>query len=64
MSLRKSVDAKCKDCIYDPMVSGSWRKQVEDCVCTDCPLWDVRPTTGATRDAKRKVKIIASKEVA
>ncbi len=63
MSLRKSVDAKCKDCIYDELCPGSWRKQTEACEMTDCPLWDVRPTTGATREAGRKVKAIAMKEV-
>lgn len=64
MSLRKAIDLKCKDCIYDPMCSGSWRKQTEACEMKDCSLWDVRPTTGATRESKRKAKgVIEVKEV-
>ena len=63
MSLRKSVDMKCKDCIYDELAPGSWRKQTEACEMTNCPLYDVRPTTGKTREDKRQVKMIAAKEV-
>jgi len=47
-SLRGSINAKCKDCIYqasDPEVLGSWREQVTVCSCIDCPLWVVRPIT-------------------
>ena len=42
MSLRKPVDEKCKDCIYDPTVPGTWRQQVALCTAKKCPLWDVR----------------------
>lgn len=42
-SLRKAIDAKCKDCIYDNCTSGTWRQQVESCTITDCPLYNVRP---------------------
>ena len=42
MSLRKPVDEKCKDCIYDPTVPGTWRQQVALCTAKTCPLWDVR----------------------
>lgn len=45
MGLRASINAKCKDCIYDPKSGlGTWRQQVEACSCLDCPLWLVRPT--------------------
>ena len=44
-SLRGAINEKCKDCIYDPLAGGSWRKQVELCTCTDCPLYPVRPMT-------------------
>lgn len=47
MSLRKAINAKCKDCIYDPVAPGTWRQQVTLCAVTTCPLWDVRPTTEA-----------------
>ena len=42
MSFRKRVDKKCKDCIYDPTASGTWRQQVALCTAKSCPLWDVR----------------------
>jgi len=41
-SLRIAIDAKCKDCLYDPAERGGWRQQVEACGCTDCPLFAVR----------------------
>ena len=43
VSLRKSINNKCRDCIYDPLAGGSWLKQVEMCTSTDCPLYPVRP---------------------
>ena len=58
-SLKKAVDLKCKDCIYDPLDTGSWRHQVENCLDTTCPLWEVRPVTIASRDKARKPKSIA-----
>ena len=42
MSLRKRVDEKCKDCIYDPTAPGTWRQQVFLCSAISCPLWRVR----------------------
>ena len=44
MSLRKAIDAKCTDCIYDPLCGGgTWREQIAQCSCVKCPLWPVRP---------------------
>lgn len=43
MSLRKAINEKCKDCIYDPLDSGNWRQQVTGCTSRDCSLWLVRP---------------------
>jgi len=40
--LRGSIDAKCCECIYDPMGDGSWRSQVENCTSFSCPLYEVR----------------------
>lgn len=46
MSLRKAIDAKCRDCIYDPLSGlGNWRQQVTGCTATDCPLYPVRPVS-------------------
>lgn len=38
------VWAKCVECIYDPMSTGSWVAQVTECTDTGCPLYSVRPT--------------------
>lgn len=51
-SWRKAINEKCKDCIYDPLAGGTWRKQVEDCTMTDCPLFDFRPKTQGARQQK------------
>lgn len=57
ISLRKAVDMKCKDCIYDSAVSGSWRQQAENCTSEHtCPLWPHRPVTTETVFARRKSK--------
>ena len=42
MSLLIVINEKCKDCIYDPTSSGTWRQQVALCSIKTCPLWDVR----------------------
>lgn len=42
-SLRKAIDENCKECIYDPLAGGSWRKQVTLCTVNKCPLYPVRP---------------------
>jgi hypothetical protein len=43
VSLRKAIDEKCKDCIYDPLCGGgTWREQIAQCTALDCPLWPVR----------------------
>jgi hypothetical protein len=49
---RERVNAKCRDCIYDPKSGlGTWRQQVEACPSTSCPLWDIRPkSTGGKED--------------
>lgn len=42
-SLRKAIDAKCKECIYDPSQNGTWRQQVQACTSSGCPLFRDRP---------------------
>jgi hypothetical protein len=44
-SLRKAINDKCQDCIYDEEAAGNWRVQVSLCSCKSCPLWGVRPKT-------------------
>lgn len=44
MSRQKAINAKCKDCIYDPLCGGgTWRQQVEACTIKTCALWPYRP---------------------
>ena len=43
MSLRKAINDKCKECIYDKLGEGNWRQQVEACTSPACPLYAVRP---------------------
>jgi len=46
ISLRDSINGKCRDCIYDPLSGlGNWRQQVEACTAKACPLWPVRPVS-------------------
>ena len=42
-SLRKAINEKCKECIYDPANGGNWRQQVSMCTCFGCSLWPIRP---------------------
>lgn len=44
VSLRAAINAKCKDCLYDPECGGgTWREQIAKCSSVNCPLWPVRP---------------------
>lgn len=44
MSMRAAINAKCKDCIYDPNCGGgTWRQQTEACTIKSCGLWPYRP---------------------
>ena len=57
MSLRKAINDKCKDCIYDPLSAGTWLKQVELCTSTNCPLYPVRPMPyGSKPKTDRKLR--------
>lgn len=50
-SLRKCINDKCKQCIYDPVGgAGNWRQQTEACTSRDCPLYDVRPVSKGQKD--------------
>jgi hypothetical protein len=40
---RAAVNAKCKECLYDPGHGGTWRDQIEACSSPNCPLYPVRP---------------------
>lgn len=59
-SYKTSVENFCKECSYDAIMPGSWRKQVEECECVNCPLWEVRPKTMSTieKDRGKSTKLI------
>lgn len=44
-SLRKAINAKCKDCIFDPLARGSELAQITLCSVKTCPLHEVRRKT-------------------
>jgi hypothetical protein len=43
MSLRKCINEKCRDCIYDSFAPGTWLQQVFLCSVKSCALYDARP---------------------
>lgn len=43
LSMRDAINAKCKECIYDPISRGTWREQVSECTSGTCPLFPLRP---------------------
>jgi hypothetical protein len=44
LTRQQAINAKCKDCIYDPLSGhGTWREQVALCASISCPLWPHRP---------------------
>ena len=45
LTRQQAINAKCKDCIYDPLDKGTWLKQVESCTFSGCPLYPYRPLT-------------------
>jgi hypothetical protein len=43
MSLREAINAKCRECTYDPTDAGGPSHQIAVCTSSDCPLHSVRP---------------------
>lgn len=56
----KAINAKCRECIYDPVSgTGNWRQQVEACTSTSCPLYVVRPlSSGEKAKAEHDLRIV------
>ena len=51
LSLRQAINAKCRECLYDPGCGGGhWRQQITDCTDPKCSLYPVRPTTKSKGD--------------
>ena len=57
MSLRRAINAKCRECIHDPASPGRWRQQVAACTSYSYPLYEVRPVP---RPRCRKVADLVS----
>ena len=53
---RLAIHSFCHECIYDPGVSGGWRRQVEECTAPKCPLFGFRPMTIAAERARNARK--------
>lgn len=58
--LRARIDAKCCECIYDPLAVGTWRKQVEVCTSYNCPLYEVRTSSNYRDDAEASEETLTS----
>jgi len=57
-SMRRAINAKCRDCIHDSAAPGTWREQVAACTSPKCPLFELRPgprprDTAARRNARK-----------
>ena len=58
LTRQEAINAKCKDCIHDPLDKGNWRQQVTACLDKLCPLWLYRPVSRPRKDkAKSKAKV-------
>jgi len=57
-SMRKAINDKCKDCIWDPLSGlGNWRQQVQGCTSVDCPLYPLRPLSKPRGAEKREEEV-------
>ena len=59
MTKQEAIRAKCIDCIYDPLAGGTHVAQIEACTMAECPLFEHRPVTSATRALRQREKIEA-----
>jgi len=66
-SLRKAINEKCKECIYDPVGgTGSHLAQIKACTSYSCPLYPVRPMPlekTANSPSKTTISVDASEVV-
>lgn len=51
-SMRKAVNAKCRECTYDKLDKGSAAQQIAACIDTSCGLHGVRPVTASVIPVK------------
>ena len=52
MTRQTAINEKCKECLYDPEVEGTWRMQVEACELTACALYPYRPKSRSKAPSK------------
>jgi hypothetical protein len=64
MSLRKAINDKCRDCIYDSLARGTWRQQVEGCTIKSCSLWPHRPMSTAGKSSPQDASELATNQEA
>jgi hypothetical protein len=62
MSMRKAINDKCRDCIYDRCAPGTWRQQVQGCTISTCSLHPYRPkaSTGRSKASVQKAADLAT----
>jgi hypothetical protein len=53
LSLRIAINAKCRDCMFDPLGRGTWREQIASCESSNCALHDIRPVPRDCMDGGR-----------
>ncbi len=58
LSPMQAIKAKCLDCNYDPQDVGNALSQIENCICSDCSLWQHRPLTGKTKRLQREKALL------
>ena len=54
---QQAITANCFDCIYDPANGGSKHQQTDACASVNCPFYEYRPVTGATKDRIKQERI-------
>lgn len=54
-----AINAKCRECLYDPMSPGNWRQQVAACSSANCPLHPFRPISRPKTHAAAADAVVA-----
>ena len=57
LTRQQAIDANCKDCNYDDLDVGTWRDQIERCSSPQCPFYEYRPLTTATKKRLQEERV-------
>ena len=57
LTRQQAIDANCKDCNYDELDVGTWRDQIERCSSLQCPFYEYRPLTTATKKGLQRERV-------